>query len=400
MSSVREYAVLYLGGVGKKSGGSTGGGNVVLTAGPHILDGVEHSTAADSTRLDASATAHGLMWKLSGDGGDGFMGDGSWVHAVTEDDVIALITPDVYACASLTVIAAKGSIAAGAHTDLHAVGGTTVQVNETATTPGFNVEAAFTGVDGITNLYLHGYYSASHTVTVELYNYDTTSWDVAITIPTSGTKMELLSASIAVGTPYFDGGGNAVVRFYHAAAGTPTHRLYLDYLALSHAVSTGGALALDGLSDVNAPAPNNGDVLTWDSTPGEWVPVAPGAGSGDTVGQIIAGWDGGGAEIEVGTQVDVVAPFAGTITGWTLLADQTGDAVVDVWVEQLVSYPPTNADSITAAAPPTLTADTDVTSTAVGTWTAAITAGDIIRFNLDSVTDCTRLLCVLDYTRP
>jgi hypothetical protein len=34
---------------------------------------------------------------------------------------------------------------------------------------------------------------------------------------------------------------------------------------------------LDSHSDVNSAAPNNLDVLTWDSTPGEWIPVAPGA---------------------------------------------------------------------------------------------------------------------------
>jgi len=76
--SVREYAVLYLGAGGKKSGGSTGGGNVAVTAGPHVLDGVEHSAAADSTRLDATDTAHGLLPKLSGSATDALLGDGTW----------------------------------------------------------------------------------------------------------------------------------------------------------------------------------------------------------------------------------------------------------------------------------------------------------------------------------
>lgn len=39
------------------------------------------------------------------------------------------------------------------------------------------------------------------------------------------------------------------------------------------------ALTLDDISDVNASAPTDGDVLTWDSTPGEWKPVAPSGGS-------------------------------------------------------------------------------------------------------------------------
>ncbi len=40
------------------------------------------------------------------------------------------------------------------------------------------------------------------------------------------------------------------------------------------------AFALDDLTDVNAPAPSDGDVLTWDSTPGEWVALPPTGGGG------------------------------------------------------------------------------------------------------------------------
>lgn len=39
----------------------------------------------------------------------------------------------------------------------------------------------------------------------------------------------------------------------------------------------GGATIINDLTDVNTPAPNNGDVLTWDSTPGEWVASPPAA---------------------------------------------------------------------------------------------------------------------------
>lgn len=40
-----------------------------------------------------------------------------------------------------------------------------------------------------------------------------------------------------------------------------------------------GITELDDIPDVNAPSPANGDVLTWDSTPGEWVAAAPTGGS-------------------------------------------------------------------------------------------------------------------------
>jgi hypothetical protein len=43
----------------------------------------------------------------------------------------------------------------------------------------------------------------------------------------------------------------------------------------------GGGGDLDDLGDVNAPSPANGDVLTWDSTPGEWVAAASPSGFAD-----------------------------------------------------------------------------------------------------------------------
>jgi len=175
-----------------------------------------------------------------------------------------------------------------------------------------------------------------------------------------------------------------------------------DYLGAWVAQApAGGALALDDLTDVNAPTPADGDVLTWDSGTSAWVAqAAPGASGGDTVGQFIVGWDGGGAAISAGKQQDVVAPFTGTITSWTLLADVSGSAVVDIWLDTYANFPPTNADSITAAAPPTLSGATKATSSSLTGWTTAVTAGDVLRFNLDSASTIEKLLLVVDYSRP
>lgn len=76
--SVRDYAVLYLGGK-PASRDTAGGGNVLLSSGgPHRLDGPEHTLASDSTTLDASTTEHGLLPKLPGDDSLSLLGDGSW----------------------------------------------------------------------------------------------------------------------------------------------------------------------------------------------------------------------------------------------------------------------------------------------------------------------------------
>lgn len=44
-----------------------------------------------------------------------------------------------------------------------------------------------------------------------------------------------------------------------------------------------GSLALDDVTDVNAPSPADGDVLTYDSGSGDWINAAPGGGGGLTL---------------------------------------------------------------------------------------------------------------------
>lgn len=103
-----------------------------------------------------------------------------------------------------------------------------------------------------------------------------------------------------------------------------------------------------------------------------------------------------GSPISTGIKADLLVPFSGVISQVTLLADQSGSVVIDIWKDTFANFPPTVADSITAAAKPTLSsASKSQTSTLTG-WTTAITAGDILRFNVDSVATITRLLVALD----
>lgn len=125
----------------------------------------------------------------------------------------------------------------------------------------------------------------------------------------------------------------------------------------------------------------------------------PGASGGDTTGQIILGWDGGGSVV-TGEYAEVVAPFAGTITGWTLLADAAGSVSVDVRKDTYANFPPTGADSIVASAPPVLSSQQKAASTTLTGWTTAIAAGDVIRAVPSGVSIVTRLLLVIDYSRP
>lgn len=102
-TSVREYAVLYLGGKSKPGGtGTILGGNAILAAGQHRLDGPEHATATDGTRLDATVDEHGLLPKLSGDPIEFLAGDGTFAVPLAEElateelDTTLVASPDGY----------------------------------------------------------------------------------------------------------------------------------------------------------------------------------------------------------------------------------------------------------------------------------------------------------------
>lgn len=109
--------------------------------------------------------------------------------------------------------------------------------------------------------------------------------------------------------------------------------------------------------------------------------------------------DGGGSAITTGQKGHLEIPFECTINQVTMLADQSGSIVVDIWKDTYANFPPDNADSITASAPPTITtAQKSQDSTLTG-WTTAITAGDILAFNVDSCTTITRVTISLKVTK-
>ena len=109
--------------------------------------------------------------------------------------------------------------------------------------------------------------------------------------------------------------------------------------------------------------------------------------------------DGGGDAITTGIKGDVVVDFACTITQVTMLADQSGSIVVDIWKDTYANFPPTDADTITAAAVPTISGAVKSQDSTLSGWTTSVTAGDILRFNVDSVATCERVTVSLRVTR-
>jgi hypothetical protein len=92
-------------------------------------------------------------------------------------------------------------------------------------------------------------------------------------------------------------------------------------------------------------------------------------------------------------------PFACTITKAVLLADISGNIVVDIWNDTYANHPPTVADTITAAAKPTLTAAVKSSDDGLAGWTTSIAADDILAFNVDSAATLTIVILVLSVTK-
>lgn len=109
--------------------------------------------------------------------------------------------------------------------------------------------------------------------------------------------------------------------------------------------------------------------------------------------------DGGGSAITTGVKGEIEIPFACALTGWSLLLDQSGSIVIDIWKDTYANYPPTGADSITASDKPTVSSATKAQDLAPTGWTTTVAAGDILRFNVDSVATATRATLSLRATK-
>lgn len=109
--------------------------------------------------------------------------------------------------------------------------------------------------------------------------------------------------------------------------------------------------------------------------------------------------DGGGQALTTGVKLDLVLPFDCEITEWTLLADQAGDLVIDLWRSTYAAFPPTSAGSITGSAKPTLSSANKAQSSTLTGWTTQLAAGDVLRVNIDSAATVTRATLALRVRR-
>jgi hypothetical protein len=105
--------------------------------------------------------------------------------------------------------------------------------------------------------------------------------------------------------------------------------------------------------------------------------------------------DGGGTPIGTGVKGDIEVPYTAVIQRVTLLADQVGSCVIDIWKDVYANFPPTVADTITASALPTLSSVAKYQDSTLTGWNKNINAGDTLRYNVNSATVVTRVLVSL-----
>lgn len=107
-------------------------------------------------------------------------------------------------------------------------------------------------------------------------------------------------------------------------------------------------------------------------------------------------FDGDGSTLSSSSVPDGFLDVHGdcNIVRWRLFGDAAGSAVVDIWKVPFATYAASGmsvANSITAAAKPTLSSDRAEESTTLTGWTTEIDNGDVLGFKIDSVSAFTKL---------
>lgn len=136
-----------------------------------------------------------------------------------------------------------------------------------------------------------------------------------------------------------------------------------------------------------------GSTITFTKGDGSTFPIVVPTGGAVTGGVLSGSFgitiDGAGSVITVGNKGYATIPYAGTITGWTMIANQSGNCAIDVW--KAAGTIPTGANTIAGTEKPTLSSQQLASDTSLTTWTTSVAAGDVFAFYVDSATTITRV---------
>jgi hypothetical protein len=105
--------------------------------------------------------------------------------------------------------------------------------------------------------------------------------------------------------------------------------------------------------------------------------------------------DGGGVALTPGNKGFIEVPTDMLLEEVVVLGDVAGSVVIDIWKDTYANFPPLDADSITAASPMTVVAAIKGKDAVLTGWQKSFAKGEVLVFNLDSVSTFTRLVITL-----
>jgi hypothetical protein len=113
--------------------------------------------------------------------------------------------------------------------------------------------------------------------------------------------------------------------------------------------------------------------------------------------QFVFTFSNGGAVLNTGVQDAAYKdiPFDCEIVSARMFGGPSGSVEIDLWVDTYANYPPTVADTIVAAAPPSISGGVKSEDTSLTGWTKTLAAGSGILPNINSVTNMTWAKLVL-----
>lgn len=127
-------------------------------------------------------------------------------------------------------------------------------------------------------------------------------------------------------------------------------------------------------------------------------PIVLATEGGTGTRQLTFTFEGGGAVLAVGAKARLYCAYACTITAVTVLLDQAGSVVIDLWKDTYANYPAVVGDSITASAKPTVSAALKSQDATLTGWNKTVAAGDTLVANIDSITSATHAQLILTVT--
>ena len=103
---------------------------------------------------------------------------------------------------------------------------------------------------------------------------------------------------------------------------------------------------------------------------------------------------GNSSEVSTGgkEQTRVIVPFSGEIISWQIIVDTPSTLTLDVWKSDTI---PTNSDSITGSAKPSLSDQQFATSSTLTGWTTSVSINDIFILEVESNNNATHITLTL-----